>query len=190
MQHDAHGLPVSTSSPEVAAALHRTVESYLKARVDLRDHLAAMLKADPEFGFGQCLKGYFVMLLDKQAAVPVASAAAQAARRLSQGATLRERMHVDALDAWVAGDLVRALTIWEEILRAHPTDALAFRFAHYKYFWTGRARDMLASVERIAPKWSRELAGYGPMQGCRCFAHEECGDYETAERAGREAIEI
>ncbi len=190
MQHDSHGLPISTSSAEAAAAFGRTVESYLKARVDLRDHLSAMLKADPEFGFAQCLKGYFVMLLDKQAAVPVAAEAAKAARRLSANATTREKMHIDALDAWTAGDLRRALAVWEEILLAHPTDVLAFRFAHYKYFWTGRVRDMLASVERIAPKWSRELPGYGPMQGCRCFAHEETGDYAVAEAAGREAIEI
>jgi tetratricopeptide (TPR) repeat protein len=190
MQYDSHGLPISTSSADATAAFQRTVESYLKARVDLRDHLAAMLKADPDFGFAQCLKGYFVMLLDKQVAVPVATEAAKAARRLSVAATPRERMHVDALDAWAGGNLTRALAVWEEILLAHPTDVLAFRFAHYKYFWTGRARDMLASVERIAPKWGRELSGYGPMQGCRCFAHEECGDYATAEKAGREAIEI
>jgi tetratricopeptide (TPR) repeat protein len=190
MPHDSHGLPISTASEDAAAALRRCVESYLKARVDLRDHLAALLKADPEFGFAQCLKGYFTLLLDKQAAVPVAAAAARDARRLSATATPRERMHVDALDAWVAADLDRALAIWEAILLEHPTDVLAFRFAHYKYFWTGRARDMVASVERIAPKWGRELPGYGPMQGCRCFAHEECGDYDTAEKAGREAIEI
>jgi tetratricopeptide (TPR) repeat protein len=190
MQHDSHGLTISTSSAEAAAAFHRCVESYLKARVDLRDHLAAMLKADPEFGFAQCLKGYFVMLLDKQAAVPVAAEAAKAARNLIGPATQRERMHVDALDAWVAGDLRRALAVWEEILLTHPTDVLAFRFAHYKYFWTGRRHDMLASVERIAPKWGRELSGYGPMQGCLCFAHEECGNYDEAERAGRLAIDI
>ncbi len=190
MLHDSHGLPISTSSADAAAAFKSTVESYLKARVDLRDHLSAMIKADPEFSFAQCLKGYFVMLLDKQAAVPVAAEAAKAARRLSANATPRERMHIDALDAWVAGNLDRALAVWEEILLAYPTDVLAFRFAHYKYFWTGRTRDMLASVERIAPKWDRELAGYGPMQGCRCFAHEECGNYAEAEKAGREAIDI
>jgi tetratricopeptide (TPR) repeat protein len=190
MQHDSHGLPISTSSADAAAALHRCIESYLKARVDLRDHLAVMLKADPEFGFAQCLKGYFVMLLDKQAAVPVAAEAAKAARRLSGKASARERMHIDALDAWVAGNLDRALAIWEKILLAHPTDVLAFRFAHYKYFWTGRPRDMLASVKRIAPKWSRDLPGYGPMLGCLCFAHEECGEYADAETAGREAIAI
>jgi tetratricopeptide (TPR) repeat protein len=187
---DAYGLAISTASAQAATAFDRTIAGYLKARLDTRDHLTATLKADPEFGLAHCLKGYFAMLLYKQAAVPAAAQAAGSARRLTEKATLRERMHVDALEAWAAGDFDRLFAIWEEILAAHPTDVLAFRLAHYKYFWTGRARDMLISVERIAPKWSRELPGYGTVLGCRCFALEECGDYAAAEPAGREAIEI
>ena len=152
--------------------------------------MAGEFSAENCFGLGHCLKGYFAMLLYKQAAVPAAEQAAHTARRLTEKATARERMHVDALDAWVAGDLDRLFAIWEQILAAHPTDVLAFRLAHYKYFWTGQARDMLISVERIAPQWSRELPGYGTVLGCRCFALEECGDYSAAEPAGREAIEI
>ena len=190
MLKDAHGLPIATSSAQAAAAFDRTIESYLKARVDARDHLSELLKADPEFALARCLKGYFAMLLYKQAAVPAASEAARKARRLTENATPRERMHVDALEAWVSGDLQRLLATWEAILSEYPTDALAFRLAHYKYFWTGRAREMLASAERIAPKWGRELPGYGPLLGCRAFAHEECGDYAAAEADGRQAIEI
>jgi tetratricopeptide (TPR) repeat protein len=187
---DAYGLAISTASAQAASAFDRAIAGYLKARLDTRDHLTALLQADPEFGLGQCLKGYFAMLLYKQAAVPAAAAAARTARRLTENATARERMHVDALDAWVAGDLDGVFAIWEEILAAHPTDVLAFRLAHYKYFWTGRIGDMLASVERVVPKWSRELPGYGTVLGCRCFAFEESGDYAAAEPAGRQAIEI
>jgi tetratricopeptide (TPR) repeat protein len=190
MLKDAYGLPVSTASAAAAAAFDRTVEGYLKARLDTRDHLASALKADPEFGLVHCLKGYFAMLLYNQAALPAATEALGMARRLAANATARERMHVDALEAWIAGDLERLFALWEQILAAHPTDVLAFRLSHYKYFWTGRARDMLASVERITPKWGSELPGYGAMLGCRCFALEECGDYGAAEPAGREAIEI
>src|SRR5262249_35136515 len=43
---------------------------------------------------------------------------------------------------------------------------------------------------RVMPKWGRELAGYGTVLSCRCFALEECGDYAAAEPAGRAAIEI
>jgi tetratricopeptide (TPR) repeat protein len=187
---DAYGLAVSTSSAPAAAAYDRAIAGYLKARLETRDHLSAALKADPDFGLAHCLKGYFAMLLYKQAAVPAAAEAARTARRAAEKATARERMHVDALDAWVAGDLERLFATWEGILAAHPTDVLAFRLAHYKYFWTGRARDMLASVDRVLPRWARELPGYGTVLGCRCFALEECGEYAAAEPAGREAIEI
>ena len=187
---DAYGLAISTSSEQAASAFDRAIAGYLKARLDTRDHLVAALKADPEFGLAHCLKGYFAMLLYKQAAVPAAAEAARAARTQTEKATARERMHAQALDAWVAGDLDRLLSIWEEILAAHPTDALAFRLAHYKYFWTGQAREMLASVERIVPKWSRELPAYGTVLGCRCFALEECGDYAAAEPAGRDAVDL
>jgi tetratricopeptide (TPR) repeat protein len=190
MLNDAYGLPVSTSSAEAAAAFDLTIEGYLKARLDARDHLASVLKADPEFGLAHCLKGYFAMLLYNQTALPAATEAARTAQRLTVKATARERMHVNALDAWIEGDVDQLFALWEEILAAHPTAVLAFRLSHYKYFWTGRAGDMLDSVERIAPKWGSELPGYGAMLGCRCFALEECGNYAAAEPAGRKAIEI
>jgi tetratricopeptide (TPR) repeat protein len=49
---------------------------------------------------------------------------------------------------------------------------------------------MAASVERVLPKWGRELPGYGTLLSCRAFALEECGDYAGAEPAGRAAVEI
>jgi tetratricopeptide (TPR) repeat protein len=49
---------------------------------------------------------------------------------------------------------------------------------------------MRASVERVLPKWSSDLPGYGTVLSCRCFSHEECGDYASAEPSGRAAIEI
>ncbi len=158
MLKDAYGLSISTTSAEAVAGFDRTVEGYLKARLATRDYLMGTLKADPEFALAHCLKGYFALLLYKQAALPAAAEAARTARRLAEKATARERMHVDALDAWVAGDLERLFAVWEAILAEHPTDVLAFRLAHYKYFWTGRAREMLASVERIAPKWKSRPA--------------------------------
>jgi len=49
---------------------------------------------------------------------------------------------------------------------------------------------MVASVERVLPQWDHDLAGWGAILSCRCFAHEECGDYATAEAAGRAAVEL
>jgi tetratricopeptide (TPR) repeat protein len=189
MPQDLHGLPITTS-PEAGEAFDRSVVGYLKYRADAPEHLKRTLAADPEFTLAHCLKGYFAMLAYKQANVPVAAEAARVARAHSAAATPRERAHVDALDAWIAGDLDRMLAVWEAILADHPTDVLALRLAHFNNFWLGRPQEMAASVERVRPKWGRELPGYGTLLACRAFALEECGDYADAEPAGRAAVEI
>jgi hypothetical protein len=189
MSHDLHGLPITTS-PEAATAFDRTVLAYLKYKLDAPEHLKHTLAADPGFALAHCLKGYFLMLAYNQARVPAATEAARIAREHSTRATARERAHVDALDAWIAGDLDRMVTIWEQILAEHPTDVLALRLAHFNNFWLGRPHDMAASVERVLPKWGRDLPCYGTLLSCRAFALEECGDYAGAEPAGRGAVEI
>ncbi len=190
MHRDMHGLPISTASGEAAAAFDRTVAGYLKYRADLPARIAQVFAADNDFGLAHCLKGYFAMLSYKQANVPMAIEAAQTARRLSANATPREQAHVAALDAWISGDLDRALGTWEQILSEHPHDVLAFRLAHFNNFWLGRPGEMRASVERVKPKWASDLPGYGTVLSCHCFSHEECGDYAVAEPSGRAAIEI
>jgi tetratricopeptide (TPR) repeat protein len=190
MHRDIHGLPISTASDEAAAAFDRTVHGYLKYRADTAVRLAEVFAADGEFALAHCLKGYFAMLSYKQANVPMAIEAAQTARRLSAGATAREQAHVAALESWIAGDLDRAISVWEQILADHPLDVLAFRLAHFNNFWLGRPGEMRASVERVKPKWGSDLSGYGTVLSCHCFAHEECGDYASAEPSGRAAIAI
>jgi tetratricopeptide (TPR) repeat protein len=190
MYQDFHGLPISTASAQAAAAFDRVTLGYLKYRADLPARMSELFAADGELGLAHCLKGYFAMLSYKQANVPVAIEAMGMASRLSAKATPREQAHVAALAAWTAGDLDRALAVWEGILSAHPHDVLAFRLAHFNNFWLGRPAEMRASVERVLPKWARDLPGYGTVLSCHCFSHEECGDYAKAEPSGRAAIEI
>ena len=190
MHHDIHGLPISTASAQAAAVFDRTIEAYLKFRADTPVHLKSLLTADPEFVLAHCLKGYFALLSYKQANVPLAAEAAQAARRLANSATPREQAHVAALEMWIAGDLDRAISIWEQTSSEHPLDMLAFRLAHGSNFWLGRRNAMRSSAARVKPKWSSDLAGYGTILSCYCFASEECGDYAAAEPSGRAAIEI
>jgi tetratricopeptide (TPR) repeat protein len=189
MLRDGHGLAVSTDSRDAVAALDRTIEGFLKYRTDTSEHLKQALRADPELGLLHCLQGYFGMLGFKEALVPRAADAAKKARAFMTSATPRERAHVDALDAWVSGDLDRMLSRWEGILADHPHDVLAFRLAHFNAFWLGRPKAMRDSVDRIQPKWSADLPGWGTVLACRCFAYEEAGDY-AAEADGRKAVEI
>jgi tetratricopeptide (TPR) repeat protein len=188
MFQDAHGLTVTAASAAAVKAFDHAIDGYLSYRADTPQRLAALFEADPEFGMAHCLKGYFAMLSYKQAAVPMAEAAAADAGRFTERATPRERAHVAALRCWVDGEPDRAAAIWEQILGEHPRDVLAFRLAHFVNFWLGRPDAMLASVLGVERHWSDALPGYGAILGCRCFAHEECGYYTEAEAAGRAAI--
>ena len=189
MFQDAHGLPVTAASTAAVQAFDHALAGYLGYRADIPQRMAALFDADPEFGLAHCLKGYFAMLSYKQAAVPMAEAAAADARRLTEHATPRERAHVAALQFWIDGEPDRAAAVWQQILDDHPRDVLAFRLAHFVNFWLGRPDEMLASVLGIERHWSDALPGYGAILGCRCFAHEECGYYTEAEAAGRAAID-
>lgn len=188
MFRDQQGLTLSTSSREAAEAFNAALGAYVGYRADGAQHLARALAADDEFGLAHCLGGYFTLLSYKRANLASAAAAARSARGAK--ATSREAAHVAALEAWIAGDLDRTLALWEEILAEHPTDLLAFRLAHFNNFWLGRAEAMRRSAERVAPAWARDMPGYGTILSCRCFAAEECGDYEAAESLGRAALEI
>jgi hypothetical protein len=176
MLQDQHGLPISTSSREAAGNFDRTVLAYLKYRADTTQHLARTLVADPEFGLAHCLTGYFAMLSYKLSNVPVAAEAARSAHAMTKLATPRERAHVQALDAWIAGDIESTLAIWDDIVSEHPLDVVAFRLFHFNNFWLGRPEAMRASAEQVYPKWGRDMPGYGTVLSCRCFANEECGD--------------
>ena len=191
MRHDAQGLVISTSSAAAAAAFDHVIAGYLKYRLDLPQRMKALMAADPEFGLAHCVQGYLTMLAYKQSVVPMARKIERDARRHCEHATHRERAHVDALGAWIDGDLDRAIAIWEQILASHPRDLIAFRLAHFINFWLGRPQDMAASVERVMPAWSEADGVYfGSMLACRSFALEETGNLVAAEPAGRRAIEI
>src|SRR5262245_20616980 len=190
MHLDARGLPVSTASAKAAAAYDYVITGYLTQRADTPARLTALLEADPNFALAHCMQGYFAMLAYKQATVPTAVQAARTAQSLAAGATPRERNHIAALTAWAEGELDRTIVLWESILRTHPLDVVAFRLAHFANFWLGRPQDMVSSVERVMLAWSEDIPGYASILACRCFAHEEAGNYLAAEPSGRRAIEL
>jgi len=187
---DERGLPLSTDSAPAAAAFERALLGYLMQRVDTMAHLERALQEDPGLGLAHCLKGCLLMLTFKRANLPAARDCARLAREACATSSMRERMHVDALDAWIDGDIDRALGVWEAILDVHPTDLLAMRLVHFHAFWLGRPGAMRESIDRLLPHWGAELPGFGLLQGCVAFACEEAGDYARAEPAARLALEI
>jgi len=188
MFQDGRGLALTTESEEAVVAFDRAIDGYLGYRADMKPRMDALLAADPGFGMAHCLQGCLFMMGFNAAYLPGARAALEQARRVK--GTGREEAHKAALSAWIDGDPEAATDIWEQIVREHPHDILAFRLAHFVNFWCGRVDVMLASVLGVERHWSTELPGYASLLACRCFAHEEAGYYAEAELAGRAAIRL
>jgi tetratricopeptide (TPR) repeat protein len=188
MFKDCRGLPLTTASEKAAAAFDHAIDGYLAYRVDLPDRMEALLAADPGCGLAYCLKGYLLLMSFRADLLGAARAALAEARRCS--GTAREIAHAEALARWIDGDPEAAVAVWDQILKDHPHDILAFRLAHFLNFWCGRPEAMLGSVRAVERHWSGGVPGFGSVLACRCFALEEAGYYLEAENAGREAIRI
>ena len=188
MATDPQGLTMTAASDAAAAGYDDVVEAFLKYRADAGQRLKATMALDPAMPMGLVMGGVFFMLAYNTALVPRARAAAEAAAR--HAGTDRERAHAAALAHWAEGEIEAALGAWEAIMAVHPHDILAFRLHHYCAFWLGRAGQMLRAVDAVAPPWSAAMPGYGSILACRCFANEECGNYQVAEEAGRAAVTL
>ena len=185
---DAQGHALTIASEEAARAHDHVIDGFLKYRFETGARLKALLALDPEAPMAQALVGIFSMLAYDRGFVPRAEAALARAEALH--ANDRERAHIAALRAWTEGRTDAALSIWEGIVADHPRDILAFRLHHFNAFWMGAPERMLSVVERVLPRWSAAVPGWGSVLACRCFANEECGNYTVAEHAGRDAVAL
>ncbi|MGH7156234.1 MAG: hypothetical protein ACREF3_20100, partial [Acetobacteraceae bacterium] len=189
MQRDIRGLALCTDSADAVALFDRAVEHYLKYHADTMVLAGQALAADPEFLMAHVLKAYLLLGGANPAHRPQVAAALQAAQAKAPIAMQRERLHVAALEAWQRGSLDRAFATWREILDAYPTDLLAFRVCDTAWFRHGQTAAILAQVDRVAPAWTKDVAGYDCFRTAWAFAHEEVGDTAGAEPALDEALE-
>lgn len=189
MQKDQRGLAMTTDSGQAAQHFSTAIDRYFEYRLDTMQHVKAALAADPDFVMGHCLRGYLFMLFGTTTVYDKVREALAFCEPRAASVTPREALHIRALRAWLEGDLVRAVALWDEILFDSPHDLLALRLQHFTLFWMGNNYALRNGVAKVFDAWEPGLPGYGNVLGMLAFGQEECGDYEQAERHGRAAVE-
>ena len=187
---DSRGHGLTTSNEAAAAAFNAGMRGFICWRTDTMDHLDAAMAADPEFALPKLAKGWVLQTARTAAFRPVIEDLLADAAPLIEAASAREQAYFHSLIAAAGGHGVAAATIMEAMLAQNPTDLLAHRLVQFELFWNGRAAWMRDLIERAAPAWNKDLADYGGFLSARAFANEEGGNYELAERCGRDAVEI
>jgi tetratricopeptide (TPR) repeat protein len=189
MQADCRGLALTTSSAEAAKHIDQAVTAFLDYRTTASAEVKSALERDPACVLALCFRGYFFLMLENKALLPRVQQTLDEIRPHLAAATSREQLHVQALEAWAAGDIMRACSCWEQVLIDAPLDLMALKLHHTMTFYTGRSQVMRSVVSSVLGEWSDAVPDYGCVQGMYAYALEECGAYEEAERWGRQAVE-
>jgi tetratricopeptide (TPR) repeat protein len=134
------------------------------------------------------LKGYSLMTEYTLDAHPKAQAHLLQAEALP--ANQRERLHQEALRAWIAQDFSARSAAWEQILVEWPLDLLALRQHTGTLFWTGDKRHQAEVSAGVAGFWSPRTPGYAHFLSAHAFAMEEVGQFVVAERCARAALAL
>ena len=189
--HDQRGVAYSAASQEAVDRFDATMNEYVHFGTETGARLKETLTADPEFPMALCLRGYFFQLFSIPALTEKAKQSLSKAREAgaNHGVSDREEQHIEALTAWTAGDMQSALAHWESILLDHPLDMLAVKLSQFTHFYLGDSRCLRDSIARILYAWHPEVPGHANILGMYAFGLEESGDYASAERTGRLAVE-
>ena len=89
--------------------------------------------------------------------------------KLSKSMNSREKLHVEAINHLLNGNLPEACEYWENILIEHPTDIMALKFAHDTYFYLGYQSQMRDSVARVLPFWKSSQPLFNYLHGMHSF---------------------
>ena len=111
---DVRGLSLSAASSAAVERFDALIDDLYYYRLGVMDRLDALLLEFPEFGLAHVLRGYSHLTDGTLDAHPKARAELLQAQALP--ANPRERLHQEALRAWLADDLSARAGAWEQIL--------------------------------------------------------------------------
>lgn len=163
----------------------QATDSLLCAVGDPLAALQGVVRMDPDFADAQCIRMGDAVLAKLPSAMPRIQAALAALD--GQNLSPIESLHRDAGAAWLAGDPLRALDRYAEIVAQSPKDLLALRLALSCCFFVGDHRRSCEIADAARLRYPRRERGFGLTLALASFAHAEIGDAEFAEWLGRKA---
>ena len=185
---DARGNPCSSASSAARdaaeLALWRMMSFYEPPLADLD----TAMQADPGWALPHIMKAGFLLSLTEPGLLSEADAHLSHAHALLNGATAREKAHLEAVQLVLEGRWHQACRIWDTLLVEHPRDALALQWAQLWDFYRGDAHGLRQRPARALPEWDEADPLFAYVLALYAFGLEESNLYPQAEDAGRRAL--
>jgi len=182
---DRYGLPVSTSSAVAVERYQDGMDNLLAYGLDGERSFAEAVAADEGLALAHAGGALLAFMKGDGAAAKTGIARAG---DLVGGATRRERQHVEALSALMAGETARGLALVDEHLKEFPRDALLVNQAGSTIGFGGRPdREEFrqAFIERLAPAYGDDWW----FQSALAFTYHETGRFDESRRLSERSLE-
>ncbi|HEY7437322.1 MAG TPA: hypothetical protein VIE41_19430, partial [Methylomirabilota bacterium] len=181
---DRYGLSVSTASPAAFGRFQDGVDRLLAYEPGAEDCFSEALAADENLALAHVGRALLAAVQGDGAA---ARAAAGRARETSAGASRRERQHVEAVHAFVAGESARGLALVDEHVAEFPRDAMLVNQASSAIALAGRSdreEHRVAFLERLAPAYGDDWW----FQSALAFTYHEVDRFEESRRLSEASL--
>ena len=182
MWTDPLGNAVTLADAGAVGAIADFVEGFIASEARAVNILAAAQQDDSAIVQGYAAAVH--MFAESRDAPANARGFLDRAKARASSATQRERRFIAAIDAWVQGDIPRAIGLHEEQAREHPRDLASVKLGQYHLFNAGDSPGML----RIALAAQAHAADVPYFHGMLAFGFEQCHRLAEAEAAARRAI--
>jgi tetratricopeptide (TPR) repeat protein len=182
---DRYGLQLTTSSAVAAERFQEGMDKLLSYGPGAEESFSAALEADE--GLAVAHSGIALLAL-VQGDATTARAAAGRARDTVAGATRRERQHVEALSALIAGETARGLALVDEHVADFPRDAVLVNQAGNAIALAGRSdreEHRVVFIERLAPAYGDDWW----FQSALAFTYHEVDRFEESRRLSERSLQ-
>ena len=139
MTYDICQCQVTLSDAQAVGDWNGLIKAFLSHGTTAPTHLKAVLAAEPDFAMGHAVRGLFSMMMGRREIIEVghqANTTAQEKLRLGV-ANRRETLWCEALDIWVSGSAIGAISTLEKALALNPADTLTMKVIHAIRFIVG-----------------------------------------------------
>jgi hypothetical protein len=182
MWTDSLGNPITLENTETIGAVNDFVEGFIASEARAVNIVAAAEHdASP---IVQACAAAVHMFAESRDAPANARRFIDAASANASRSTLREQRFIEAVQAWVEGDVPRAISLHEEQSREYPRDLASLKLGQYHLFNIGDSAGML----RLALAALPHASDVAYLHGMAAFAWEQCHELDEAEAAARRAI--
>jgi len=185
MLRDCYGNTVTTDNPETVRLLDTYGQEFLSYGTGLPRVFEAA-DGDPDCAFAQAHAAGVHMALEAAEGFRAADPYLQRAEARAATASPREQAYIKAVRAWREQNYSAVAALLEEIVRAHPEDLVAAKWAQYHLFNMGDQDGLLRLAEAVLPAHGEAPYVYGML----AFGLEQSHRLGEAEDAARKAVEI